>query len=99
MTKTITRNELVFQCPGSVTPAMGPSAVIASSSDSGVERKVPLFIPAEEAHYWSSAWQQDVAESMKALREGDFEDFEDFDSDDPTDVARWLLNVDEDDCD
>lgn len=96
MTKTITRHELIFQCPGSATPAMNPSAVVASSPGPSAERRVPLFIPAEEAYYWSSGWQQDVAESMQALREGDFKVF---DSDDPTDVARWLLSVDEDDCD
>ncbi len=96
MTKTITRNELIFRCAGSVTPSVNPSAVVASSKGRGAERTVPLFIPAEEAYYWSSSWQQDVAESMQALREGDFKVF---DSDDPTDVARWLLSVDGDDCD
>jgi hypothetical protein len=54
-----------------------------------------MFIPADQIYYWSSPWQQDVAESMKALHSGDFVDF---DSDDPMDVARWLLSVDEDDC-
>jgi hypothetical protein len=55
-----------------------------------------MFIPADQAYYWSSPWQRDVAESMQALRRGEYEDF---DSNDPTDVARWLLSVDEDDCD
>jgi len=96
VTKTIIRNEQIFECRGSATPALEPSTVVASSRGRSVERKVPLFIPAEEAYYWSSTWQQGVEESMQALRQGDFKVF---DSDDATDVARWLLSVDEDDCD
>jgi hypothetical protein len=56
---------------------------------------IPAFIPADEAYYWSFHWQADVLESMAALRAGDYEDF---DSDDPSDVARWLLSVDDDDA-
>jgi len=54
------------------------------------------MIPADEVYYWSRPWQQDVLTSMKALRSGEFMDF---DSDDPNDVARWLLSIDEDECD
>lgn len=69
---------------------------VASNAKLTRNRRVPLFIPADEAYYWSSPWQRDVAASMEALHSGDYVDF---DSDDPKDVARWLLSVDEDDCD
>jgi hypothetical protein len=94
MTKTIAKNERVFLCRAEATRALDPSRVV-ENKDSKTERKVPLFIPADEAYYWSSQWQRDVRNSMEALREGEFEEFN---SDDPTDAARWLLSVDEDDC-
>jgi hypothetical protein len=66
----------------------------ASNNLDRPDRVVPAFIRADEAYYWSFPWQQDVQASMRALSEGDYEDF---DSDDPNDVARWMLRVD-DDC-
>jgi hypothetical protein len=65
----------------------------AASNSGSVERSVPAFISADEAYYWSFNWQEDVRESMDALKAGDYEEF---DSDDPNDVARWLLTVDDD---
>lgn len=87
MTKTITRNEQIFRCPGSATSAVEPSPVVASSHDTGVERKVPLFIPADQAYYWSSQWQRDEAESLADLRVGRAQTF-----DDPQDAIRHLLS-------
>jgi hypothetical protein len=75
---------------------MQASPVAESHAHVAGARRIPLFIPAEEAYYWSSPWQRDVLESIQALRSGDFKDFN---SDDPKDVARWLLSVDEADCD
>lgn len=49
---------------------------------------MPLFIPCNQAYYWSVAWQKDIRESIAALDAGDYEEF---DSDDPNDVVRWLL--------
>lgn len=64
----------------------------ASNATVGLRRVAPAFIPADEAYYWSFYWQQDVQVSMRALAEGDYEEF---DSDDPNDVARWMLGVDD----
>ena len=91
----IESRERIFRTRGSRVASLPVSHVTANVKSSR-SRRVPLFIPADEAYYWSGPWQRDVAESMAALHSGDFEDF---DSDDPKDVARWLLSVDEADCD
>ncbi len=57
-----------------------------------VSSTIPAFIPADQAYYWSFPWQDDVRASREALAAGEYEDF---DSDDPNDVARWLLRIDE----
>jgi hypothetical protein len=67
------------------------SADATSGSIGG--RGIPAAIPADQAYYWSFEWQDDIRESMAALAAGDFVDF---DSDDPNDVARWLLSPDDD---
>lgn len=87
--------EPVFRARATRVGPVGASKVVTNSKRRG-NRRAPLFIPADQAYYWSSPWQRDVALSMEALRNGDFVDF---DSDDPMDVAKWLLSVDEDDCD
>ncbi len=76
--------------------SLGPSSPSVGRTEVGRRpQTVPTFMRADEAYYWSFRWQADVQKSMKALREGDYVDFN---SDDPSDVARWLLSVDEDDC-
>ncbi len=73
-----------------------PAAVglaAAAGNTLGAPRTMPAFIRADEAYYWSFQWQDDVRESMAALAAGDYEDF---DSDDPNDVARWMLSVGDD---
>lgn len=87
--------ERIFPARGSRVASLRASCFTGNVKSSR-NRRVPLFIPADEVYYWSSPWQQDVAESMAALHSGDYVDF---DSSDPTDVARWLLSVDGDDCD
>jgi hypothetical protein len=91
MTSTITLNPAASTIATHEHVEITPSA---SNASAGLRRVAPAFIRADEAYYWSVPWQQDVRESMAALAAGDYEDF---DSDDPNDVARWLLSVDEDD--
>jgi hypothetical protein len=69
------------------------AASVGATASRGVTTSpsVPAYIGLDEAYYWSFKWQQDVRESMAALAAGEYEDF---DSDDPNDVARWLLSVD-----
>ncbi|MBK5218535.1 MAG: hypothetical protein JJE35_01930 [Thermoleophilia bacterium] len=95
MTITIANSsERVFLSRASRVPLL-PASRLAGNKSMAEPRRVPAFISADQAYYWSREWQQDVLASMQALREGEFQDF---DSDDPNDVARWLLSVDEDDC-
>ena len=93
--KAVQSREPIFRARGSRVASLRASR-ITSNVKNIRNRRVPMFIPADQAYYWSSPWQRGVAESMQALRRGEYEDF---DSNDPTDVARWLLSVDEDDCD
>jgi hypothetical protein len=58
--------------------------------------EMPAFIQADEAYYWSSPWQRDAREAMAARAAGESAVF---DSDDPDDVVRWLLSVDDGDVD
>lgn len=64
----------------------------ATAADAAAPSHMPSSIPADQVYYWSAIWQQGIADAMRALGEGDFEDF---DSDDPNDVVRWLFRVDE----
>ncbi len=69
-------------------------SVAAASNSPNVPRSMPAFIRADEAYYWSFQWQEDVREAMAARVAGDSVVF---DSDDPNDVVRWLLSVDDED--
>lgn len=78
--------------PGASTATtVGADADVAyqPSALDRVSRHMPLFIPRDQAYYWSFSWQKDIRESMAALENGDYEEF---DSDDPNDVVRWLLS-------
>jgi hypothetical protein len=66
----------------------------AATNSPDVPRTMPAFIRADESYYWSFPWQEDVREAMAALAAGDYEEF---DSDDPNDVVRWMLTIEDDD--
>lgn len=84
--KVAASRESIVRCASSVTPAMQPSRVASNQSGHAV-RKVPLFIPADQAYYWSNAWQQGEAETRANLRAGNAQTF-----DDPLDAIRHLLD-------
>ena len=94
-TKAVTHKEAVHRGTA-VLSRRERRAAVTSNRGIASPRRVPMFIAADEAYYWTREWQKDVQESMRALRAGEFKDFN---SEDPNDVARWLLTVDEDDCD
>lgn len=82
--------------PSATSVVNGGTLVVAISAASSADERrtparMPAAIPADQAYYWTHGWQADVSESREALRRGDYEDF---DSDDPNDVARWLLSDD-----
>jgi hypothetical protein len=59
------------------------------------EDETPDPLRADEAYYWSPPWQEDAREAMAARAAGESVLF---DSDDPDDVVRWLLKVEEDEA-
>ncbi len=48
---------------------------------------MPLFIPADQAYFWSSKWQRDEAESLADLKAGRAQTFNN-----PQDAIRHLLS-------
>ncbi|HZK15294.1 MAG TPA: hypothetical protein VFC52_01730 [Solirubrobacterales bacterium] len=83
-----TSKELIVRAGSSISPALQPSKV-ATNQGGTVERDVPLFIPADQAYYWSSKWQSDEAESLADLAAGRARTF-----DDPASAIRHLLSDD-----
>lgn len=53
-------------------------------------RRVPLFIPRDQAYYWSKEWQDSVHSTYAELEAGEYVDFDD--PNDPDAVVRWLLS-------
>ena len=86
--KTVMKSEAMFRSAGSHTAPMSASRV-ATNRPISRRRKVPLFIPADQAYYWSSKWQRDEAETLANIQAGDCETFSD-----PSDAIRYLLSDD-----
>lgn len=57
-----------------------------------VAGSVPAAMSADEVFYWTRKWQADTAETLTNLNAGDAITF---DSDDPRDITRWLLSVED----
>lgn len=87
-TRAAMNSEAIFRHTASVSPVMRPSRV-ASNRNAKAVRSVPMFIPADQAYYWSSKWQRDDAESLADLKAGHARTF-----DDPQDAIRHLLSDD-----
>ena len=68
---------------------MAKHVVVDGSNLATEGRTVPFMIEKAQAYYWSHRWQEGINETVADLKSGEFERF---DSDDPTDVARWLLD-------
>jgi hypothetical protein len=89
MTVMATTSRESIVCAGSsATPALQPSKV-ATNQGSVAGRAVPLFIPADQAYFWSAQWQRDEAESLANLKAGNARTFHD-----PMDAIRHLLSDD-----
>jgi hypothetical protein len=72
-----------------------PSSVTLPSfataySDSQKPRSIPLFIPSDQAYYWTLAWQRAEAESLREIVEDRATQFESGAA-----AAEWLLSGDE----
>jgi hypothetical protein len=62
---------------------------IATNATRVANRRVPLFIPADQVYYWSNQWQRDEADSLADLKAGRVKAFAD-----PKDAIRHLLSDD-----
>ncbi len=51
---------------------------------------MPLFIPKDQAYYWTREWQEGEAEALAELERGEGVVFED-----PKEAVRWLNSDDE----
>ena len=51
-------------------------------------RRMPLFIPRDQAYYWTREWQEGIRRSMADLESGNYVDF---DSDDPDAITRRFV--------
>lgn len=80
----------------SATRAESSPDEVSITSDSGTSnfaperlpRRVPLFMPRDEAYYWTREWQEGIRRSMADLEAGNYTDF---DSDDPDAFMRRFL--------
>ncbi|HWI96446.1 MAG TPA: hypothetical protein VNS60_10320 [Solirubrobacterales bacterium] len=61
--------EPIFRTRSSRVASLQASRV-ATNAKSGRKRRVPMFIPADQAFYWSSKWQRDEAKSLADLKAG-----------------------------
>lgn len=81
--------EPIFRANSVRVASLGASRVATNSRTVRGRRQVPLFIPASQAYYWSSTWQEGEAETRANLDAGNAQTFSD-----PLDAIRHLL----DDC-
>jgi len=75
----------------SVATIRQPTAVPPDTVTEG--RTVPFLIEKDQAYYWSHKWQEGINGTIADLQAGQYVRF---DSDDATDVARWLLDGNDD---
>jgi hypothetical protein len=67
-----------------------PNSEAWSFVSENLPRRVPLFIPRDQAYYWTREWQDSIRESMTEIKAGEYVIFDD--PDDPEDVVRWFLS-------
>ena len=69
MTKT------TITLPTDPTSGEKPSSLMlrtyaTASSGRQTPRRVPLFVPRDQAYYWTTQWQRDEAEALREIAEG-----------------------------
>jgi hypothetical protein len=73
------------------TAPNGNSFMVEVDSSAGTDlphlpERMPVSIPADQAYFWSRAWQEGEAEALADLEAGRSQTFAD-----PTELARYLL--------
>src|SRR5712692_5898552 len=71
------------------TRLVSPGVTIPAGQQLRGRPRPPFMLDRTEAYYWTAAWQDGAREAIEALLAGKFRRF---DSDDPLDLARWLLD-------
>jgi hypothetical protein len=64
-----------------------PFAANAYTIDAEARRRVPFFVPKDQAYYWSVAWQTGEAEALDEIARGEVRRFSS-----GADAAAWLLS-------
>ena len=65
-------------------------AYATASTAPETPRRVPLFMPHDQAYYWTTAWQRDEAEALREIAEGKARRFASGAA-----AAEWLLTDDD----
>jgi hypothetical protein len=58
---------------------------VQTVSANRLPRRMPLFVPRDQAYYWTREWQEGEAEADEEIRRGKLQRFKDVD-----DAMRWL---------
>jgi hypothetical protein len=64
---------------------IAPDSRLWSFMPRRLPRRVPLFIPRDQAYYWTREWQEGEAEADEEIRRGELRRFSDLDE-----ALRWL---------
>jgi hypothetical protein len=88
MTETITLlSDVVSAEPRPIPYEVKPVDNASSSGRPGNgRRRVPFFIPASQAYYWSSAWQDGEDHALREIGMGNMRSFRS-----GAEAAAWLL--------
>lgn len=85
-TITIPTGQTSEEYPSSLTLPGYATAYAPSRS----RRRAPLFVPRDQAYYWTVAWQRDEAEALREVAEGKARRFSS-----GAGAAEWLLSDDD----
>lgn len=89
MTTSLTVNVNTMRAEGTESEIkISPDSETWSFVSGRHPRRVPLFIPEDQAYYWSYEWQESIRESHAELEAGNYVDFDD--PNDPDAVVRWF---------
>jgi hypothetical protein len=70
--------------------AVDLSSILMPFTSEGPRRRAPLFIPSEQAYFWTQEWQDGEAEALREIEAGNVKHFTS-----GRDAIAWLLSDDE----
>jgi len=76
--------------PGSRSSLPVPPTATAYATDSDRRTRLPLFVPRDQAYYWTAAWQAAEGAALREIADGEGLRFRS-----GADAARWLLADDD----